>query len=165
MPELRIPERVHRRDITAKVRKRRLCLDDRPYAPVIWTIPASVLAVADFGPMWRADRDYYIARVAATIGLHVDADHPADGTPGGQAVKTNIRHVTADLATDSAVMSSDSILDIDPNSHKDAADVTQGEFNILTLDEGEYLYPRVTQIGTTRPGGVLQVTVTLVPVR
>ena len=164
--ENRIPERIRRRSITAKVRKRRICRDDRPYVPVIWTIPASLLDATDFDPMWRCDRDYYIARVAVTVGLHFDDDHPAsDGTPGGQAIQLNLYRLEAALDVGDWIMATDNVLDVDADTHQDAANVTEGEFNILRLYEGEMVYPSIFQIGSTRPGGVTQITMTLVPVR
>lgn len=153
-----VPEKVHRRDITARVKRRRTCNDERPYFPVTWTIPAEVVGVGDFGPIWAADRDFWIAGVKATM----------DSDAGGSDVELNIRWLSYSGSTDSPVLNSDSRVHIevgqqvDAPSRGDTASLDEPDFNIITLLRGEKAYPRITQFGS---GDRMEITLQLVPVR
>lgn len=158
------PEKVHRRDIThrIKVGRRRLCRDERNYFVQSFTIKDDIF-VDDFAPMWTVDRDYYFAKIRANVGLH-NGDHPDDGTPSGTPIHLNVRVVSADLSTDSAVLDNDARLEIDVNKHFDADTVEEGHYNIKKLFTGESVYIRVSQVGSGRPGTHLVTSLTLVPV-
>lgn len=167
--EVRYPAKVKRRALARPPQKRRLCTDDRNYVFIPFTIQG-VLTTGNFGPMWPADRNYWIARITLNIGRHDDATHPLDGTPAGQAILGNMRRVTSDLAHDAAILASDSRLKVDVNRHRDAINdedegaAVEGDFAILRLDEGEHIYPRLLQVGTTRPGTAAVMTAVLVPI-
>lgn len=155
----RIPEQVHRSDFTAKVRKRRICVDDRNYAPVPFTTTEAVQA-GDYEPSFPIDKDYWVARVTAEIGLR--------GQSGSATteVRANIRVVSPNGA-DQAMIASDSRLRIPVGEHIDAIsaetdeDWRRGFLNIDQLRRGQSMYLRVLQ----GSGGRLVVTVWLVPVR
>jgi hypothetical protein len=165
----RVPDQVHRRALARQPHKIRLCRDNRAYALVPFTIPGVVTAT-DYGPEWRADRDYWIAKIVAEVGRHNTATHPSDGTPAGQAIRANMRRVKSDLSTDVPILGSDSRLRIDVNHHQDAINngedgaFEESDFNITRLAEGDRMYVRVLQVGTTRPGTGLVVTAVLVPI-
>ena len=156
----------YQRDIgkLLRIRERRFCHDDRPYNSVPFTITGDVVA-QNYEPMWRVDRNYYIASVTATCGLHLDATHPLDGTPHGGNLKVNMRRITADLQNDDPILASDNVLDIAEDAHRDEANRSENEFAILKLTEGESVYVRVVAIGSERAGRNLVVTITLVPER
>lgn len=164
-----IPSKAQRRTTLRPVYKRRICRDNRVYVSVPFTIPGVVAAV-DYGPMWRVDRDYWVAKITVNAGRHSDATHPNDGTPGGQALIGNMRRVSVDLTDDQPILASDARLKIAANHHQDAVNDTEegrfevGDFNIHRLGEGEHIYPRVLQIGTTRPGTGVVFTAVLVPI-
>lgn len=156
MPEyVPLTPKVHRRDFTARVRRRRTCTRDVPYFPVTWTIPSP--AVDDFGPRWVADRDYWIGGVMAAM----------DANAGGSDLRLNIRRINTG-GGDAAVLASDSRIRIATGSQTDAAtngtdaDLDVGDFAIEKLFRGERVYPRITQFGT---GDRLEVTLQLVPIR
>lgn len=168
-PEQRYPAKARRPPGQQRVYKRRICTDDRNYTPIQFTIPGT-LSAGDFGPMWRADRDYYFARISGNVGRHDDDDHPDDGTPSGQAILVNMRRVLADLSADAAVMANDSRVNIPIDHHHDATnddedgELVEADFNVLKLFKGEHIYPRISQVGSGRPGTGLVVTAVLVPV-
>lgn len=156
--------RKHRR-----VTKRRICDDNRNYVPVQFTIPG-VLSVGDKGPMWRADRDYYIARVFANVGLHKDGTHPNDGTPSGSDITVQVARVLVDYSATGNVLASDSRVRIQPGEHHDSSNTDEdGDFvgtdlNIKKLKYREHIYPVVGAVGSGRPGTAMVVTVMLVPI-
>jgi hypothetical protein len=158
----------HRRKQPA-VYKRRRCSDERNYTPVQFTIPGPV-TTGDKSPMWRADRDYYIAVVTANVGKHDSGTHPNDGTPSGQDILINIRRVKKDYSADGAVLTLDSRVRIQENHHHDSSNTDEdGEFvaddvAIKKLYFREHIYPTVVQVGSGRPGTNLVVTVMLIPV-
>lgn len=158
----RIPEKVHRHDFTAKLRVNRICADDRNYKVHQFTIPGDV-AVQDYDVSFRVPQVSYVAMVIADCGRHVEAAHPADGTPGGQALKGNVRRIRG--SADAAVKSSD--FSIPADAHADDSDLphNQAGYNLAAVDVGDVLYVTVTQVGSTRPGKNLVVSVYLVPVR
>lgn len=164
-----IPGEAHRRNLMRKPHKVRICRDDRVYVSVPFTISGVVQAI-NYGPMWRVDRDYWVARVTANIGRHDDATHPNDGTPSGQSMRINLQRVKADLSSDVGLMNSDGRLNIGINHHQDAVNdaeegiVQSGDFAIHRLFMGEHLYPRVIRVGSGRPGTGLVVTAVLVPI-
>lgn len=168
-PEMRIPSKVRRRSLSRPAYKRKLCRDDRNYVFIPFTITGAV-ATGDYGPMWRVDRNYWIARIMANVGKHASGTHPVDGTPSGAALILNMRRVTANLATDSSILASDTRLKIAIDNHQDVVNdaeegaAVEGDFNILRLDIGEHIYPRVSQVGSGRPGANLVVTAVLVPI-
>ncbi len=160
---------AHRRTLVRPVHKVRVCHDNRPYVAVPFTIPG-VLDDIDYGPMWPVDRDYYVARLTLNLGRHSDATHPNDGTPAGQSILANMRRVSQDLTEDDPILGSDARLRIAVNHHRDAINNEEdgpyevSDFNIRRLAEGEYIYPRFTQVGTTRPGTGAVITAVLVPI-
>ena len=163
------PGKVERRTLSRPVHKIRLCRDNRNYVFVPFTIDGTI-ATGDYGPMERMNRDYWIAKVIANVGKHDDGTHPVDGTPSGSAILMNMRRVTGNLGTDSAILASDSRLKIDINHHQDAAnnsedgDLEEADFNVTRLAEGQHIYPRISQVGSGRPGTNLVITVVLVPI-
>jgi hypothetical protein len=167
--EKQIPSKVQRNVLMRTPHKRRICQDNRNYVEVPFTIPGAVQAI-NYGPMWRADRDYWIAKITANVGRHDTATHPNDGTPGGLAIRINMRRVSVDLSSDAAILTSDLRLVIAENHHQDAVNdeengrFDENDFNLTRLAEGQHIYPRITQIGTTRPGTGLVVTAVLVPI-
>lgn len=167
--EIRIPAKAQRHHGVRRVYKRRICTDDRNYTPIQFTV-SGLLVVGAFGPMWRADRNYWFARVSANCGRHDDAVHPNDGTPSGTPIYVNMRRVTADLTTDTAVLAADSRVNIPIDHHHDATnDDEDGEqikadFNVLKIYKGEHIYPKIVQVGSGRPGNGMVVTAVLVPV-
>ncbi len=166
-----VASKVHRRTGLARpVYKRRTCSDNRAYSTVPFTIPGDVEAI-NYGPMWRADRDYWVARLTANVGLHIEGSHPTDGTPGGHDLVCNMRRVdAADNSNDQAILVSDGRLRIPENRHRDAVnDEDDGafsvdDFNIHRLAEGDHIYPAISAVGTTRPGTGLVVSIVLVPI-
>lgn len=164
------PEKVRRRLTTRTIHKRRLCKDNRAYFSVPFTITGDIV-VGDYAPMWRVDRDCWIAGITANIGKHDASTHPADGTPSGSTLEVNMRRVSTDLSTDAAIIATDSRLSIDIDHHQDWANdnengaYVESDFNVPTLTEGEHVYVRVGQVGSGRPGSFLVVTLVLVPVR
>lgn len=164
-----IPSKAQRRTTLRPVYKRRICRDNRVYVSVPFTIPGVVAAV-DYGPMWRVDRDYWVARITANAGRHDDATHPNDGTPSGSDMVMNLRRVTVDLTDDQGILASDARLRIGQNHHQDAVNDSEDgaystdDFNIHLLEEGEHVYLSVSQVGSTRPGTGLVTTIVMVPI-
>jgi hypothetical protein len=146
-----------------------MCRDNRAYAFVPFTIPGPV-EVLDYGPMWRADRDYWIARLVANVGRHDTDSHPNDGTPGGGYIRVNMRRVSRDYSSDISILTADNRLAILEDHHQDVVndedthDFNRADFNIHRLKFGEHIYPSVTAIGSSRPGTGLVVTIVLVPI-
>lgn len=167
--EQRIPNKVHRRVLGRPVHALRVCDDRRNYVVVPFTIPGAI-TVADYGPMWWANRDFWIARITANIGRHDEGTHPDDGTPSGTSVLLNMRRVTGDLSLDSAVLVADARLNIGVDHHQDAVNDSEdgaydeSDFAIKRLAEGDHIYPRISRIGSGRPGTGLVVTAVLVPI-
>lgn len=170
--ERQVPSKVQRRSLARPPHKLRLCQDNRNYVSVPFTIQGPI-TIADYGPMWRVDRDYWVARVTVNIGKHDDALHPNDGTPSGRTAVFNLRRVRRDVSdvfTDDPVLTSDNRLVIHENHHEDAVNDEQegafieGDFAIQRLQEGDHLYPRVLHIGTGRPGTAAVVTAVLIPI-
>ena len=87
---------AHRRRMMQRVHKIRICRDNRAYALVPFTIPG-VISVDNFGPQYRADRDYWIARITANIGRHDSGSHPDDGCPTGSSIKIQMHRLTVNL--------------------------------------------------------------------
>ncbi len=166
---LPIPDKVHRRTLSRPVYKRQSCTDNRAYTTVPFTV-AGALAATTYGPEWHADRDYWIARLTLEIGRHDSGTHPNDGTPGGQAVKANMRRITADQSSDAAILASDSRLNVQPNHHRDAVnDEEDGafqefNFSIKHLNEGDRIYPSFSQVGSSRPGTLAVISIVMVPI-
>jgi len=164
--ERSVPNKAHRRSLSRPVHKLRLCRDNRAYAFVPFTVGGAA-ATGDY-TMWPADRDYWIARITADVGKHDSGTHPNDGTPGGQAIRVNVRRVRGN--TDVAILGSDTRLHINADSHRDAVTDTGdgpldlGDFNVRKLRAEDHIYLRVSQVGTTRAGNNLVVTVILVPI-
>lgn len=164
-----VPSKVHRRDLTAKVRKRRICVDDRNYVPIAFTIPSTNIGPGDYAPMFPIDRELWVAKVTAECGLHDSGSHPADGAAVDE-ITINIRVVSADLSTDTALISSDSRLRIAQDEHQDT--ITNGtdlgwsgsNFNFRTLEPGMHIYVRIVN-HNAETGGTLVVTFWGVPVR
>lgn len=165
-PYKSVPNKAHRRPLSRPVHKLRLCKDNRAYAFIPFTISGDA-ATGDY-TMWPADRDYWIARITADVGKHDSGSHPNDGTPGGQAIRANVRRVRGD--TDVAILGDDTRLHISANGHRDAVTNSEdgpydlGDFNVRKLKAEDHIYLRVSQVGTTRPGQNLVVTVILVPI-
>src|ERR1044072_3534020 len=123
--------------------------------------------------MQRADRNYRFVRIRAVCGNHDPATHPQDGCPGGQSLKANVRRIT-DLGgpdeADQAVISNDDKLQINTGEHSDSVNPGKDDFQLSGVDEGDYLYALVTQIGNgpvgnVRTGRQLRVIVTMVPLQ
>jgi hypothetical protein len=163
-----IPSKVHRRTLDRPVYKRRTCSDNRAYFTVPFTF-VGPLTVRD-GSMWRVDRDYWIARLTANVGLHIDGTHPNDGTPSGASIKVNMQRVKKDLSADNKILVSNDRLVIPINRHQDAINdeddgpYDESDFSIKHLAEGEHIYPHIIQIGSGRPGGTMVVSIVLVPI-
>jgi len=152
-----------------RVTKRRICDDKRNYFPIQFTIPG-VLTTGDKSPMWRADRDYYFARVIANVGKHDDGDHSDDGTPSGADIPVQVKRVLKDLSATANILTSDSRVRIQPNHHHDSSNTDEDgeyvdtDFSIKKLYKGQHIYPTVLTVGSGRPGTSMVVTVVLVPV-
>ena len=165
--DIAVPPKQQRRP--PRVYKRRICDDDRNFVPVQFTISGD-LTTGDKSPMWRADRDYYFARVFANVGKHDDGDHPLDGTPSGSDVNVNVLRVLKDISATNKVLASDSRVRIQPNNHHDSSntdedgDFVDTDFAIKKLKLREHIYPTVLSVGSGRPGTSMVVTVMLVPV-
>jgi hypothetical protein len=159
-----IPGRAHKKRRLHKNRVLRNCSDQRAYVEVPFTIKGD-LVVGDYAPMHRAGRDYYIARVHATVGRHNSATHPDDGTASGQPIRVNVRRILADESADAAILGTDNVISIASGKHKDTSVNDHSDFNIDTLHTGDTIYVRVIAVGSGRPGTHLNVTVVLVPVR
>ncbi len=164
-----ISSKVHRRTVNRPVYKRRTCSDNRAYFTVPFTF-ASTLTVRD-GSMWRVDRDYWIARITANVGTHVEATHPNDGTPSGQSIKVNMQRVKGDdLSQDNKILVSNDRLNIAINHHQDAINdeedgpADESDFSIKFLKEGDHIYPHIIQVGSGRPGTNMVVAIVLVPI-
>lgn len=171
---LQVPGKAHRRTLAHPVYKRRSCRDNRVYDVVPFTI-AGLIAVGDYGPMWRADRDYWIARATVNIGTHDDNTHPNDGCPGGSAAKFNFIRVIAGDAdwnspSNTSVLNSDQRLVVGENHHQDAINdeedgaVQEDDFNVAFLEEGEHVFLRVLAVGSSRPGTRAVASLTLIPI-
>lgn len=164
-----VPSKVTRRQLSRPVHKVRVCRDNRPYALVPFTI-LGVITTGDYGPMWRVDRDYWVARIVANIGRHDTGTHPNDGTPSGVSMLMNMRRVSSDLSSDSPILTADARLNIAPNHHQDAINDSEDgafsvdDFAIHRLNEGQHIYPRVSRVGSGRPGTNLVITAVLVPI-
>jgi len=167
--DINVPRMTRRATLIPKPHKRRLCQDNRNYVFIPFTIPGAV-AATDYGPMWRVDRDYWIARITANVGRHDTDTHPNDGTPGGNSIRVNMRRVSRDLTTDEAILVSDTRLHIAENHHQDAVndeedgEAQKNDFQIHRLNQGQHIYPRITLVGSDRPGNGLVVTAVLVPI-
>lgn len=159
-----IPVRTLRRELGHPPRKHYVCVDDRPYFSLPLTAPGT-LSVGDYEPMWRAGRDFHIARIIATVGKHDDGTHPVDGCPTGGDLKVNVRRLTTDYSGDAAVLATDDILTISGSTHHDTATHENTDYNLVRVLEGEFLYLRVVQVGPTQPGRNLVVQIDLVPIR
>lgn len=161
---LTTPQRVHRRDPTVRLRRRRACLDDRPYAPHQFTIPAAILADnTDYEPEWKVDRRYWVAGATASVGVHKNGTHPSDGAVGGSALTCNFRVVEG--ATEVALFNS--VLTIPVGEHGDEFDAETNPFqrsdvNVERLHPGQSVFARVINWGSS---GTLVMTLVLVPVR
>jgi hypothetical protein len=171
---LQVPSKVHRHTLAHPVYKIRSCRDNRVYDVVPFTV-AGPIAVGDYGPMWRADRDYWIARATVNIGTHNDNTHPLDGCPTGSAAKFNfIRVIAGDpnwtAPTNDSVLNSDQRLVVNPNHHQDAINdaedgaVTTDDFNIHHLEEGEHVFLRILAVGSSVPGIRAVASLTLIPI-
>ena len=171
---IKVPSKVHRRTLAHPVYKRRSCRDNRVYDVVPFTI-AGPIAIGDYGPMWRADRDYWIARATVNIGTHDDGTHPNDGTPGGSSARFNFIRVIAGspnwvAPSNASVLNSDSRLVVYENHHQDAINndedgaVATDDFNIHHLEEGEHVFLRVISVGSSRPGTRAVASLTLIPI-
>ena len=175
--ELWIPEKVHYQDTfstgsagfgISKIRKRRLCKDNRPYFAVpITTIGA--VSVFHYPNGWAVDRPYWIARVTATAGVHDDDTHPDDGAPQGQAIRIQLVREQEDESGQGNILDQDTRIRIDASTHRDV--ITTGDegpfndshLNIKRLFPGEVVSLNITQVGSTSPGGPVTVTLMLVP--
>jgi hypothetical protein len=166
-----VPSKVNRRvAISRPVFKRRTCQDNRAYVTVPFTF-TNPLTVRDGAPMWRADRHYWIARVTANVGLHVEGTHPNDGTPSGQSIKANMMRVKGtDLSTVTGILVSNARLNIPINQHQDAINdendgaASEGDFAVKILQEGDHIFPRISQVGSGRPGTTMVVSIVMVPI-
>lgn len=167
-----IPSKVHRRTgLLRPVYKRRTCRDGRPYVTIPFTIPGAQ-TTGDFGPADKLDRDYWIARVVAQLGRHNEATHPTgDGTAGGSDFICTIRRVdAADPSDDQNILNDDSRLRIQQGHHFDAVNDDEDgafedtDFNLHHLNENDQPYIRVLQVGSSRPGIGLVVSLVLVPI-
>lgn len=165
-----LPGIAQRRPALRPVHKIRVCHDNRNYVSVPFTIPG-LLTATDYGPEWKADRDYWIAKITASVGRHSEDTHPNDGTPGGTAIRANVRRIKADDPTnDAAILANDIRLHITENHHFDSINDTEdgpfdtNDFNIHHLGENDQPYIRVSQVGSSRPGTGLVVTLVLVPI-
>lgn len=175
LPELglhsakQIPNPAQRRTQGRPVHKVRICHDNRAYVAVPFTIPGT-LAVGKQAPEWRADRDYFIAKVFCEVGRHDTATHPNDGTPSGSAIRVNVHRVKKDLSADTKLLASDLRIRIDIDHHQDVANdsedghLVKPDFNVTRLAEGDRVYVNVLQVGSSRPGANMVVTLTLVPI-
>jgi hypothetical protein len=167
---VQLPERVHRRKLAHEPRKRRLCRDNRAYTTVPYTITPTA-SVGVWGPMWRADRNYWIAKVTANAGTHDGSTHPNDGCPIGSAITLNLHRVLADLSNDTLILGNNQKIEIAAGHHQDVANdsenglLQEGDFNITQLSIGDHVYPEVYSVGSSSPGGPLVVSLVLVPVR
>lgn len=165
-----LPERVHRKPLAKAPRKRRLCRDNRAYTSIPYTITPTV-SVGDWGPMWRADRDYWIAKVTANCGKHDSSTHPNDGCPIGASLEANMILVPADLSSETAILTTNTKIEIASGHHQDVANdsengpLTAGDFNVSQITLGQHVFPRILQVGSTTAGGPLVLTLVLVPVR
>lgn len=137
-------------------------LRDRTIVDFSGSSPATVGFMSH---MWRADRDYRIKRITATVGSHDPATHPVDGTPSGSSIKINVRRWESDFSSSVSVLSGsgDDLLDIDINSHRDSATGVDTDFAYPNIDNGQFYQPKVLQVGSGRPGGGLRVSIVLVP--
>ena len=169
-----VPSKAHRRTLAHPVYKRRSCRDNRVYDVVPFTI-AGPIAVGDYGPMWRADRDYWIARATVNIGTHDDGTHPNDGCPSGSSARFNFIRVIAGDAnwtapSNDSILGSDQRLIVYQNHHQDAINneedgpVDDLDFNIKHLDEGEHVFLRVLAVGSSSPGIRAVASLTLIPI-
>lgn len=164
-----VPRPVGRRQLAHKPHKLRMCRDGRNYVFIPFTIQGTLVAT-DYGPMWRCDRDYWIARITANVGRHDDDTHPNDGTPSGTSIRCNLRRVTADLTGDAGILGNDTRLHIAENHHQDVANddeegpLIKNDFQLTRLKAGQHVYPRVSLVGSGRPGNALVITLVLVPV-
>ena len=164
------PGSVNRRSLVRPVHAVRICHDNRPYEVVPWTIPPALVAEGRYQEPWQAHRDFYIARCTATAGRHDPDTHPADGTPGGQSIKVNLARITFAEDDEQHILASDARLVIPENHHRDAVNDEDdgpwdvGDFNIRRLAEGDKVYVDLLQVGTSRPGGPVVVTIVVVPI-
>lgn len=165
-----LPERVHRKPLAKQPRKRRLCRDNRAYTSIPYTITPTV-SVGDWGPMWRADRDYWIAKVTANAGKHDASTHPNDGCPIGASLQANMIRVKADLSDPVPILTTDTKIEIASGHHQDVAndsengDLQAGDFALTQILIGQHVFPRILQVWSSAPGGPLVLTLVLVPVR
>jgi hypothetical protein len=148
----------------------RICHDNRPYEVVPWTIPPAAVAAGRFQEPWTAHRDFWIARATAQAGRHDDATHPLDGTPGGQAIHVNLARITFEEDDEQYILANDGRLNIRVDHHRDAVnDEDDGafevdDFNLHRLAEGDTVFVDLLQVGSTRPGHPIVVTLVVVPI-
>lgn len=165
----RVPRPVQRRDRGRPIHKVRVCHDNRAYVAVPFTIPGT-LSVGKQQPEWRADRDYWIAKIFAEVGRHDENTHPNDGTPGGSSIKVNVHRIRGDLSDDTKILAGDNRINIREDHHEDAANdeqdghLVKNDFVIHRLAEGDRVYVDVIQVGSSDPGANMVVTLTLVPI-
>lgn len=165
------PPKVHRKGLIRPVYKRRICRDGRAYVTVPYTIRGP-LVVGQYDPGFPMDRDYWIARLTASVGRHDPDTHPTeDGTPSGQDIKVNVRRVAAeDDNDDQAILVSDARLRIAVDHHNDAINneddgpYSVDDFNLHHLDAGDQPYVDILQVGSGRPGTTIVVSMILVPI-
>ena len=166
--ELLVPSKAQRRT-RQNPYKRKLCRDDRNYVYIQFTISGD-LTTGDFGPMWRAERNFWVARVSANCGKHDNDTHPNDGTPSGSSIQVNVVRIKKDLTGGAGLIASDSRVNIQPDKHHDSTtddaegEMVEADINIPRLYTGDHIFPRISQVGSGRPGTGMVVTAVLVPV-
>lgn len=169
----RIPEAVHRRDLNAKVRQRRICTDDRNYLPFQYTIPG-VVTTGNYSPAMPVDKHYWVAGASAAVGRHDSGTHPNDGAPTGADMFFNFGVITRTGSSDTKLFVSDTEFTIAAGRHVDdkafAAMVSpspwlRNDLNFTQLTPGMSVYPKVLQVGSSNPGTNLVLTLYLIPVR
>lgn len=165
-----VPSKVHRRTLVRQVYKRRSCRDGRAYDTVHFTC-RDVLEAKIYDVSFKADRDYWVARVTADVGRHDPDTHPNDGTPSGHDLTANLHVVDVnDDSNDQMILVSNSRLRIVENHHTDAVNdeedgpFSTDDFNIHRLAEGDQVYPEILAIGSGRPGTTLVIALILVPI-
>lgn len=128
-------------------------------------IPRSRVEVGHYDETWTADKRYRIMGVRGRAGRH-DADtHPNDGVPQGADILIQIWVTDAADETSRAVLAADDRLRIDSGTHKDAQWIREEDvdWNVKFIEEDESVNVRLAQVGSSTPGGPLEVTLVLVP--
>lgn len=165
-----VPGVAQRRTTVRPVHSVRTCHDNRPYEVVPWTIPPAAVVAGRFQEPWVAHRDFWIARATATAGRHDTGTHPNDGTPGGQAINVNLARITFEEDDEQYIITNNSRLHIPANNHRDAVnDSDDGKFEVddfrlHRLGEGDTVYVDLLQVGSTRTGSPIVVTLVVVPI-